>query len=108
MKQPDLDTVKKVWNASTWGSTQETPEQWLAIVSGDDEKARERLFYKLFFESIDYNYIVALFDTDSIKKYLLELNKPLSRPHLEKRRKIWRYLFCGIREPIPELDWIKG
>uniref|UniRef100_A0A7C3E1G4 Uncharacterized protein n=1 Tax=Gracilinema caldarium TaxID=215591 RepID=A0A7C3E1G4_9SPIR len=108
MRQADLETVTKVWQSCTWGNTKETPEQWQEILSGNDEGARQRLFQKMFFESIDYNSIVALFDTDSIRTYLLELNKPLSRPHLEKRRKIWRYLFCGIREPIPELDWIKG
>jgi len=98
----------KIWQACTWGNTKETPEQWQEILSGNDEGVRQRLFQKMFFESIDYNSIVALFDTDSIRTYLLELSKPLSRPHLEKRRKIWRYLFCGIREPIPELTWIKG
>lgn len=108
MKSPDLETVTKVWKACTWGDTTEGPEQWLAVLLGTDEDKRYRLFQKLFFGYIEYNAIVALFDPDTIRTYLLRLDKPLSRLHLEKRRKIWRYLFCGIREPIPELDWFKG
>ncbi|TCW60807.1 hypothetical protein C5O22_09125 [Treponema sp. J25] len=101
-----LKIITKAWNACTWGDTRETPETWLAIVQGNDIQQKKRLFNKLFFELVGYDIITQLFDKDFIKSCLETMNRPLPRPHLEKRRKVWRYLFLDIREPIKELDWV--
>ncbi|MFZ5367947.1 MAG: hypothetical protein ACOZCE_06915 [Spirochaetota bacterium] len=102
-----VEVVKKVWSQCTWGDTKETPEHWLQIITGTDEAQKIRLLNKLFLEYVDYLSIRSLFDDQTIKTYLLSLNKPMNRRHLEKRRKVWRFLFCGIKEPIPELDWVE-
>lgn len=71
------------------------------------KRKKIRLLNKLFLEYVDYHLIRSLFDEQIIKTYLLGLNKPFHRRHLEKRRKVWRFLFCGIKEPIPELDCVE-
>ena len=104
----DLATVYKAWKACSWGNTTETPEDWLATLLGSDEARKRRLFGKLFMESPDTEFIREFFDPDSIRTYLAAYDRPLARSHVEKRRKVWRYLYCGIREPVPELDWVIG
>lgn len=104
----DLATVYKAWKACSWGNSKETAEDWLATLLGSDEASKRRLFGKLFMELSDTEPIHELFDRDSIRTYLSTFDRPLARSHVEKRRKVWRYLYCGIREPVPELDWVIG
>ena len=108
MNEPDIQVVRRAWAACSWGNTTETAEEWLAILRGPDEERKRRLFKKLFLESPDGTPIRELFDKDMIRSYLETFDKPLSRTYSERRRKVWRYLYCGIRERIPELDWVIG
>lgn len=97
--------VEKAFQRTTWGNTNSDPEEWHRILSGDDEERKQRLFEHLFFESPDGSDVRDLFSPDEIRTYLFRLDRPVARPHVERRRKVWRRLYCGIREAIPELDW---
>jgi len=108
MKVPDLKAVNRAWEACSWRNTKETPETWLAVLVGSDLARRKRLFGRIFAESPDEALIRELFDEDSIRAFLRDYDRPLKRSYAERRRKVWRYLYCGIREPIPELDWVIG
>ncbi|TVR66562.1 MAG: hypothetical protein EA427_16005 [Spirochaetaceae bacterium] len=80
-------------------------EEWHRILAGSDEEQKQRLFEHLFFESPDGSDVRNLFSPEEIRTHLSRLVKPVSRSHLERRRKVWRWLYCGVREAIPELDW---
>ncbi|MDP3177721.1 MAG: hypothetical protein Q8M76_07445 [Spirochaetaceae bacterium] len=106
MARVDLEAVNRAFSACTWGNTNDTPQDWLETLEGDDEDAKRRLFFRIFTESPESDSLRTLFDRESIARFAQALNKPLRRSFAERRRKVWRYLYCGIREPIPELDWI--
>lgn len=99
------DPVETAFRRTTWGNTTANAQDWRSILAGDDEEEKRRLFEHLFLESPDGSDVRELFGSEEIRAYLLYLNRPLSRAHLERRRKVWRRLYCGISEPIPELDW---
>lgn len=105
MATPDFEAVQRAFDSCTWGNTRETPADWAAMLEGQDEDAKRRLFGRLFLEAPDSAILTALFSGDQIRAYLANFDKPLSRNHLEKRRKVWRFLYLGERSPIPELDW---
>lgn len=90
---------------TTWGNTTVTAEEWKRILEGDDKEQRRMLFEHLFFESTDGSDVRTLFSREEIRDYLSRLDKPFARPHVERRRRVWRWVYCGIREAVPELDW---
>ena len=105
MENFDVKVVQKAFDLCSWGNTRETASDWLYQLNGTDDVAKERLFRRLFLEAPDGAIIKALFTEDQIRKYLSNLDKPLSRSHVERRRKVWRFLYLGERSPVPELDW---
>ncbi len=108
MENFDVKVVQKAFDLCSWGNTRETVSDWLVQLNGADDAARERLFRRLFLEAVDGAIIKALFTENQIRTYLVDFDKPLPRNHLERRRKVWRFLFLGERSPIPELDWTIG
>jgi len=108
IKSIDPEAVQRAFDRCTWGNTRETAKDWLARLSGTDDAACRQLFTKVFMESPDGSDIKALFSEEQIKVYLAGLSTPLSRSHLERRRKVWRFLYLGERTAIPELDWTNG
>ncbi len=103
-----LEAVEQAYRTCTWGNTTETPDLWMSILDGTDESSKKRLFKKFFLEYLDGCVIRKLFSEMEIRTFLSDFKKPMSRSHLERRRKVWRYLYLGERTPIPELDWIIG
>lgn len=101
-----IEMVRVAFNSCTWGNTTESADDWMRILQSNDESAKKQLFKKLFMESGNASLIRYLFKADQIRTYLKDFNKPLQRSHLERRRKVWRFLFLGERVPIPELDWV--
>jgi len=106
MKKLDKEILRQVFESCTWGNTTEDPDSWLALLQGTDENAKKRLFGKLFRELNDASSLRTLFDEEQIRTFLRDFRKPFHLSFQERRRKVWRYLFLGEREPIPELDWI--
>jgi hypothetical protein len=105
VKTIDPKAVQRAFDRCTWGNTRETAADWLALLSGADTADCKQLFDRVFLESPDGTDIKALFSEEQIRTYLTGFNKPLNRSHLERRRKVWRFLYLGERLPIPELDW---
>lgn len=99
------DAVARAYRRTTWGNTMSTVEEWRRILADDDEEQKRRLFEHVFFESPDGSDVRALFSPDEIRAHVGRLTRPVPRAHLERRRKVWRRLYCGVCEPIPELDW---
>mgnify|MGYP006289516751 FL=1 len=97
--------VNDAHRRTTWGNTTAGAEDWKQILEGDDEEQRRRLFEHLFFESADGSDVRELFPQQEISAYLSRLDRPIARPHVERRRRVWRWVYCGIREAILELDW---
>jgi hypothetical protein len=108
MRVPDIEVVREAFDHCSWGNSYETALDWLEQLKGTDEIARKRLFSRIFLESQDGGFIKALFTEDQIRAYLEDFNRPLSRSHVERRRKVWRFLYLGEHSPIPELDWPAG
>jgi hypothetical protein len=106
MNRIDPKSVDEAFSACTWGNTTETAQDWLDALQGEDDAVKRRIFEKLFAESPKGEHILLLFDSGTIGRYLKAMDRPLRRSYAEKRRKVWRYLYCGVRESIPELDWI--
>lgn len=106
MKDINYAAIQRAYDSCTWGNSRETVADWASWLNGDDDAAKGRLFGRLFREAPDGKYIRDLFSAEQIKRYLGTLAKPFPRSHLERRRKVWRYLYLGERSPIPELDWI--
>lgn len=100
-----LEQIHAAYKTCTWGNTKETPEDWLHILQNGSDTEKQRLFSILFREDPVEPHILALFTKSQISQYLADMSRKEKRPWVEKRRKVWRYLYCGIREPIPELDW---
>ena len=99
------DSIEKAYQRTTWGNTTVVPEDWKRIIEGDDEERKRSLFKHLFFESVDGSDLRELFSRGEIRTYLTDLDKPVARPHVERRRRVWRWVYCGVREAVPELDW---
>ncbi|MEX2444287.1 MAG: hypothetical protein WD492_11810 [Alkalispirochaeta sp.] len=97
--------IESAFQRTTWGNTTSDAEEWQRILASDDEERKQRLFQHLFFESPDGSDVRNLFSRDEIREYLSHMVRPVARAHVERRRKVWRRLYCGTREPIPELDW---
>lgn len=108
MHEPSLEAVKNLFAACSWGNTTETVEDWLRQLRDGDDEAKARLFKRAFVESPDGQAVKALFSEAQIKGYLAGMTRPLPRSSQERRRKVWRYLYLGVREAIPELDWRIG
>lgn len=106
MKHLNKNIVSDAFRGCTWGNTTESADDWMDILEGDDEIAKRRLFKKLFLESSNASLIRNLFNEDQIRSYLKDYNLPLHRSQLERRRRVWRFLYLGERVPIPELDWV--
>ena len=106
MNFPDIESVRLAYERCSWGNTLESAADWQAILEGDDDAAKRRLFSRIFLEAPDGITIKALFTENQIRTYLAGFERPLSRSHIERRRKVWRFLYLGERSPIPELDWI--
>lgn len=106
MKAVNAGMVSDAFKGCTWGNTTESADDWMAILEGDDEIARKRLFKKLFLESSNAYLLRNLFSEDQIRAYLKDYKRPLHRSHLEQRRRVWRFLYLGERVAIPELDWV--
>jgi hypothetical protein len=106
MKDFNYEMVREVFKGCTWGNTTESADDWFRILQSNDEGAWKILFKKMFLESGNASPIRSIFDENQIREYLKDFNKPLHRSHLERRRKVWRFLYLGERVPIPELDWI--
>jgi len=108
MQEPSLEAVKSLFAACSLGNTTETAEDWLRQLRDGDDEARARLFRRAFAEAPDGQAVKALFSEAQIKGYLAGMTRPLPRSSQERRRKVWRYLYLGVREAIPELDWRIG
>jgi hypothetical protein len=108
MVNPDLAIVRQAWEACSWGNTAETAEDWLATLRSGNDVDKQKLFKRIFIESPDTVPIRELFDKETIRTCLRTFDRPFKRSYSERRRKVWRYLYCDIREPIPGLDWVIG
>ena len=106
MKDLNRVLLQKAFKGSTWGNTTETIDDWMRALQGDDQDTKKRLFKKMFLESSDASLIASFFNEEQIRIYLGDFDKTLRRSHLERRRKVWRFIYLGERAPIPELDWI--
>lgn len=100
------EAVKRAYDLCAWGNTTETASDWADTLKGPDEDAKARLFRRIFLESPSGDILRGLFSTEQIRIYLKGLTKPLDRASLERRRKVWRFLYLDERNPIPELDWV--
>jgi len=100
-----LELLRALYEETTWGNTRATPEDWLKTLEAGGVEERFRLFQHLFIESKNGQAIRQLFLNETLKGFLLRMEKPLWRSDAEKKRKVWRRLFCDIVEPVPELDW---
>ena len=105
MGEDRSDEVEKAYRRTTWGNTTSTAEDWSRILAGDDQEQKRRLFEHVFFGSPDGSDVRDLFAREEIREHISRLTRPVPRAHLERRRKVWRRLYCGVCEPIPELDW---
>jgi len=103
----DAEAVAKAHAGSTWGNTTETAEDWQRILQNGTPEERQRVFNKIFTETSDTTLVRTLFDSESIAAFLSALDRPMFKPHIERRRKVWRFLYCDITEAIPELDWVE-
>lgn len=77
-----------IWNAyrrTTWGNITVDAEDWRRILEGDDEERKRNLFKHLFFESVDGSDVRDLFSRDEIRTYLSGMDRPVTRPHVERR-----------------------
>jgi len=101
------EAVAQAHASCTWGNTTETVDNWLRTLQSGTAEERQRLFNKIFTETSDTRLITQLFDAQSIGRFLRDLERPMFKPHIERRRKVWRYLYCDIKEAIPELDWVE-
>jgi len=100
------EAVKRAYDLCTWGNSTETASDWDATLKGNDEDAKARLFHRMFLESMSGDVLRGIFSAEQIRNYLKGFSKPLGRAHLERRRKVWRFLYLNERNPIPELDWV--
>lgn len=105
MGEKQTDPVETAYARTTWGNTTAGPEDWRRMLAGDDGTRKQRLFEHLFLESPDGSDVRNLFSREEIRTHLTRLSRPFPRARDERRRKVWRWLYCDIREPIPELDW---
>lgn len=106
MKKLDRDIVRQVFESCTWGNSTDDSDVWFDLLQGTDENAKKILFGKLFRELSDASPLRSLFDEEQIRTFLRDFRKPFRLSFQERRRKVWRFLFLGEREPIPGLDWI--
>ena len=103
----NIKMVREAFKGCTWGNTTESADDWMRSVEGDDDNAKNRLFKKIFLESGNASLIPSLFDPQIRSGHICGTsNKPFHRSHVERRRKVWRFLYFGERVPIPELDWV--
>lgn len=103
MNSMDTEAVELAFRTATWGNTTETPAEWLAILSSDDDGQKQKLFQRLFLESPDA--VRTIFTQEDIQRYVGNLDRPFQRAHLERRRRVWRRIYGHTSEPVPELDW---
>lgn len=80
----DIEDVKKAYHACTWGNTLETPEDWFAILSGEDMRAKRRLFDRLFSEDFYGHLTRKLFSRTMIADFVSGMTRPMWRRDLEK------------------------
>ena len=102
----DIKALSSAFAQVSWGNGSETIEDLASILRRDDSVDRERLFKKFFLEGVSGAAIKALFDAEEIKSYLKGMKRHLARRNQEKRRRVWRHLYLGEHESIPELDWV--
>lgn len=102
------EAIKRAYDLCIWGNSAETASDWAATLEGTDEEAKARLFHRMFLEAPSGDVVRGVFSPEQIRSYLKGFSRPLSRAHLERRRKVWRFLYLGERNPIPELDWAIG
>ena len=102
----DNETLGSALAQATWGNDRESLENLAAILRNGDSSERERLFKKFLLEGVPGAQIRALFDGDTIRSSLRSMVRHLPRSFQERRRKVWRHLYLGEHEAIPELDWV--
>jgi hypothetical protein len=99
-------SVTKAFKACVWGNSTETAADWVNILNNGATKERQRIFNTLFREDGTGEHLHSLFSLESIRLFIAELNRPFSRADLEKKRKVWRSVYLGEKNHIPELAWI--
>lgn len=98
--------LEKAHATANWGNTHTSSADWQNTLEHGSSQERQRLFMTLFREDPDDSHIESLFSRDELSLWLETMNKKERRSWVERRRKVWRFLYCKIREPIPGLDWI--
>lgn len=102
----DIEALSSALVHASWGNNRESMAKLAAIIQSGDSREKRRLFKRFFLEGVPGSAIKALFDKEDIKSYLRSMNRHLPRSIQEKRRKVWRHLYLGENETIPELDWV--
>ncbi|MEI6873646.1 MAG: hypothetical protein WCL50_00790 [Spirochaetota bacterium] len=102
----DQEILGRVLARCTWGNTTETVQEWMSAFQGENEDRKRRIFMRLFTEGVDGEIIHRFFNEKAVTSFLETMDRPLFRSDAEKRRKVWRHLYCGKHEPVPELKWV--
>ena len=69
------------------------------------DNERRRIFGMLFREDPSGESIHRLFDSAAIIAFTAGLTRPFSRLDLERKRRIWRWVYCGEKNEVPGFDW---
>lgn len=100
------EAIERVYKCCTWGNTEQRPDDWEAIIDSSDIEAKRRLFDLLFRENAEWSDIHALFTKEEIARFVSAYSSEFSWPHVERRRRVWRFVVLGDKLPVPGLDWI--
>jgi len=101
-----MEKVIAAYNKCTWGNTLESPQEWIAILEMGSFAEQERLFNLLFREDNSSNFIHSFFSIATIRLFTSNMVHSYKRYDLEKKRKVWRFVYCNEKSSIPEMDWI--
>jgi hypothetical protein len=105
--QREKEIVEKAFLTCSWGNRGESLAEWERIIESGTQDERQRLFGIIFREDPSDDNIHRLFDTAVIKAFTAGLTRPFSRPDLERKRRIWRWVYCGERSRVPGFDWLR-
>jgi hypothetical protein len=101
------EKVIAAFNKCNWGNTLETPDDWITILEKGSLTDQERLFKLLFREDSSNSFIHSFFSFDTIKFFSNNMVQRYKRHDLEKKRKVWRFVYCNEKSSIPEMDWVQ-
>lgn len=100
------EIIEKAFSTCSWGNRGESSVEWERILESGTQEEKRRIFGILFREDPSGDYIHGLFDDAAIKAFTETLTRPFTRWDLERKRRVWRWVYCGERNPIPGFDWV--